>query len=965
MTMRIPTMNFNNGFYPEGNGNRMGLNLDRTSSFFYAGFNNGISTTRLFSTTSRSSSRPSSNRMVNLNNVVGTKNGNANNRPPGMSTPPISANSTPKQATTNTNTKNSNAPQTFSDKVTIIDTMDKAKHALKVLESHPDAVWACDTEVEDIDLKTVGPVGNGHVTCISIFGGPDIDFGLGEGPGTALWIDNIGPAGELIRVFKEWFESTESKKVWHNYGFDRHIMNNEEIMCKGFYGDTFHMARLWDTSRDKQFGGGNGYSLEGLSDELVADDRLKKVTMKELFGQGKEKKDGSVGKVKVLPPIRELQENPAYREDWIEYSAKDAIATWLVYRNLESKLTKQKWSANGNNRQLGTMMDFYRHYLCDFGELLTDMEAVGIKVDTTGHLKQAEAKARQERADMEERFLKWAALYCEDAALINTASSVQVGQFLFGHYKEKKRIAKDRIFKIDKTAEELAGEQQSAEASNPYLNYTAVELKALLKERKLKVSGKKGDLIDRLMAYDAMPVKFDTLEEQQLMEMCVSRGLPHHGTKEELADRLTKDSIFVQQMANEHDQLEEKVVLSKPKKWKEITITTLGLDPIDYSPAGTPQVSATVLRKLAGTDLFGDEKDAVWGKAYKSFLPAGEEKAKEACRALGALASIGQIDATITNFLVPLQALVDKKQRIHCSLNLNTETGRLSSRRPNLQNQPALEKDNYRIRDAFVAEEGNTLIVADYGQLELRLMAHMTKCASMLQAFKDGGCFHSRTALGMYPYIRDAVEAGDCLLEWDYGQGQPTVPLVKDQYGSERRKAKTLNFSIAYGKTVHGLAQDWGITTDEAQDTLSAWYNDRPEVKEWQDRTRHMAKKEGYVTTLMGRRRFLPEASGQGPAAGHALRAAINSPIQGSAADVVMMAMIKLWKSEVLKSIGWTLLLQIHDEVILEGPKEHRDVAMAEVIACMENPFDHFGLEPLDVHLDVDAKSADSWYKAK
>jgi DNA polymerase-1 len=152
---------------------------------------------------------------------------------------------------------------------------------------------------------------------------------------------------------------------------------------------------------------------------------------------------------------------------------------------------------------------------------------------------------------------------------------------------------------------------------------------------------------------------------------------------------------------------------------------------------------------------------------------------------------------------------VDKHQRIHCSLNLNTETGRLSSRRPNLQNQPALEKDQYKIRDAFVAEAGNTLIVADYGQLELRLLAHITDCKSMLTAFELGGCFHSRTAVGMYKHVKEAVESGQVLLEWDYSKGQPTVPLVKDTFGSERRKAKTLNFSIAYGKTVHGLAQDW------------------------------------------------------------------------------------------------------------------------------------------------------------
>jgi DNA polymerase-1 len=315
-----------------------------------------------------------------------------------------------------------------------------------------------------------------------------------------------------------------------------------------------------------------------------------------------------------------------------------------------------------------------------------------------------------------------------------------------------------------------------------------------------------------------------------------------------------------------------------------------------------------------------------------------------------------------------------------------------------------LEKDQYKIRDAFMAEEGNTLLVADYGQLELRLMAHMTQCRSMLDAFASGGCFHSRTAVGknnlqgaislvslrfftyitmthctmvciladtklfcpgMYPHIQEAIAKGEVLLEWDYSKGDPPKPLVKDIYGSERRKAKTLNFSIAYGKTIHGLAKDWGISTEEAKETLEAWYRDRPEVKKWQEDTRAMAQHKGYVRTMMGRRRLLKEANTRGAAGGHALRAAINTPIQGSAADVVMMAMINLSNSEELKRIGWKLLLQIHDEVILEGPRENKDLAMTEVMRCMQNPFDGVGLMPLSVKLEVDAKTADTWYQAK
>merc|ERR1712137_680722 len=136
----------------------------------------------------------------------------------------------------------------------------------------------------------------------------------------------------------------------------------------------------------------------------------------------------------------------------------------------------------------------------------------------------------------------------------------------------------------------------------------------------------------------------------------------------------------------------------------------------------------------------------------------------EACEAIENLCEYGAISTLLNSFILPLQEMVDSDNRIHASMNINTETGRLSCRRPNLQNQPALEKDRYKIRSSFTAEKGNKLIVADYGQLELRLLAHITNCKSMIDAFKKGGDFHSRTAIGMYPAITEAVERGEVIL---------------------------------------------------------------------------------------------------------------------------------------------------------------------------------------------------------
>merc|ERR1712216_63450 len=218
---------------------------------------------------------------------------------------------------------------------------------------------------------------------------------------------------------------------------------------------------------------------------------------------------------------------------------------------------------------------------------------------------------------------------------------------------------------------------------------------------------------------------------------------------------------------------------------------------------------------------------------------------------------MGSIETMISSFLRPLQFLTDETGRVHCLMNLNTETGRLSARKPNLQNQPSAEKDRYDVRRAFQAETGNTLVVAGYGQLELRLLAHMTGCESMLSAFEAGGDFHTRTAVGMFPYIRDAIEKGEVLLEWDYANGPPPVPMVKEKYSEERRKGKILNFSIAYGKTVYGLAVDWGVSKEEAQQTVDAWYADRPEVREWQQCVQREAREHRVTRTLLGRQRPL------------------------------------------------------------------------------------------------------------
>ncbi|CAM9132669.1 unnamed protein product [Ascophyllum nodosum] len=846
---------------------------------------------------------------------------------------------------------------------------ENARKVVKILMDNPDLFYACDTEVADIDLQRHGPVGNGRVTCISIYGGPELD--CGEGSGKILWVDNLGEADGTLEEFLPFFASNKHKKVWHNYGFDRHVLFNkpdnrreQSIDCKGFGGDTMHMARLWDTSMEKRFGE-KGFSLEAISAKLLGEE-YRKASMKELFGVPKLKMDGTPGSLKVLPAIDHIQTNPEMRLEFIKYSAYDAQVTWLVHRALREKLRAMDWKDGMS------MLDFYTMYYVPFGELLTDMERTGIFVAAKDYLRDVEVQARKDKKAAEETFIAWVMKMQPSAEGINPSSSSQIQTLLFGGAQNAKTgeiLPSRRVFKVERDEAEIEASRKG-EIEDEFSSFTAPMLKERLKKMGLKTTGKKTDLLARVRGEEKPQVgsEFKDMSSVDLQHACQARGLNSDGTKAQLVRKLTEDTLMQLELQNQYrDGANDKTrgaggsPQRKLGKFRDLAISSLGMKPKKFTAAGAPSVTIDVLKDLTGSPLDDPPK---YGTAFSHF--GGGAHGKEACEALYALCSMGSVDTMVSNFLQPLQELVDDQSRVHCSLNINTETGRLSARKPNLQNQPALEKDQYKIRAAFRAEEGNSLVVADYGQLELRLLAHITDCKSMIAAFKEGGCFHSRTAMGMFDHVREAVDRGEVLLEWDYSKGSPPKPLVKEVFASERRKAKTLNFSIAYGKTAHGLSKDWGVSLNEAEKLLKAWYADRPEVEKWQKKVIANAKKTGFTRTLMGRYRELPDiVSSERGRVGHGARAAINTPIQGGAADVAMMAMIKLVRSPLLQEMGWKLLLQVHDEVILEGPDETAEEALAETVRCMEQPWDDIGLKGLRVDLAVDAKSAKTWYDAK
>ncbi|XP_010466250.1 PREDICTED: DNA polymerase I B, chloroplastic/mitochondrial isoform X3 [Camelina sativa] len=793
------------------------------------------------------------------------------------------------------------------ERVFVVDDAYTAKKTVaKLMNEYRNLVHACDTEVSRIDVKTETPVDHGEMICFSLYCGSEADFGDGK---SCIWVDLLGESGrDILAEFKPFFEDSSIKKVWHNYSFDHHIIRNYGIKLSGFHGDTMHMARLWDSSRRIS----GGYSLEALTSDprVLGGTETKeeaelfgKISMKKIFGKGKLKKDGSEGKLVIVPPVEELQKDD--REAWISYSALDSISTLKLYESMKKQLQVKQWFLDGHLISKKNMFDFYQEYWQPFAELLAKMEAEGILVDRD-YLAQIEIVAKAEKEIAVSRFRNWASKHCPDAKHMNVGSDTQLRQLFFGGITNScngEDLPYEKLFKVpnvDKVIEE--GKKTATKFRN---------------------------------------IKLHRISDNPLpTEKFTASGWPSVSgdTLKALAGKVSA----------EYDYTDGVLDTSLEENTGDDDFISLPDEILETQHSNTSDESNT----------------SAYGTAFDGF--GGGESGKEACHAIAALCEVCSIDSLISNFILPLQGsnVSGKDGRVHCSLNINTETGRLSARRPNLQNQPALEKDRYKIRQAFIASPGNSLIVADYGQLELRILAHLTGCKSMMEAFIAGGDFHSRTAMNMYPHIREAVENGEVLLEWhpQPGQEKPPVPLLKDAFASERRKAKMLNFSIAYGKTAVGLSRDWKVSREEAQETVNLWYNDRQEVRKWQELRKKEAIKNGYVVTLLGRARKFPVYRSRAQK-NHIERAAINTPVQGSAADVAMCAMLEISTNQCLKELGWKLLLQIHDEVILEGPSESAENAKDIVVKCMSEPFN--GKNILSVDLSVDAKCAQNWYAGK
>ena len=275
--------------------------------------------------------------------------------------------------------------------------------------------------------------------------------------------------------------------------------------------------------------------------------------------------------------------------------------------------------------------------------------------------------------------------------------------------------------------------------------------------------------------------------------------------------------------------------------------------------------------------------------------------------------------------------------RVHTSYSIaGANTGRLSSNDPNLQNIPVRSEDGRRIREAFIAEPGKRLVSLDYSQIELRILAHVAEIDALKQAFREGQDIHAMTASEMF-----------------------NVPL--DQMTSDiRRQAKAINFGVIYGISGFGLARNRRIPRSEAQGFIDRYFERFPGIKEYMEATVTFARAHDRVETLFGRRIHTPEINAKGPRAGFAKRAAINAPIQGTAADIIRRAMIRM--PQAIAHLPATMLLQVHDELLFEVSEDAVDELIITAKQVMEAATDP--VIRLDVPLIVEAGQGDNWAAA-
>jgi len=379
--------------------------------------------------------------------------------------------------------------------------------------------------------------------------------------------------------------------------------------------------------------------------------------------------------------------------------------------------------------------------------------------------------------------------------------------------------------------------------------------------------------------------------------------------KEKLASHSKELSEKISELSSEAFKISgEEFNLDSPKQLLEILYEKLGLPVLKKTPKGQPSTNEDTLQRLA--------------EEYQ--MP----------KIILQYRTLAKLKSTYTDSLINIEN--PKTQRIHTSYQQAvTSTGRLSSTEPNLQNIPIKTAEGRRIREAFVPEKGNVLISADYSQIELRIMAHLSEDNNLTHAFNNDIDVHSSTAAEVF--------------------GVSIEDVTQDQ----RRSAKAINFGLMYGMSAFGLTRQLGIPRGEAQEYLDTYFARYTGVRDYMNNIKAQAKEDKFVETIMGRRLYLNEINAaNGLRRQAAERAAINAPLQGSAADIIKKAMLDIDELLLNEMPDVKMIMQVHDELVFECPKDNADTVMQKMKDTMEQTVD------LNIPLIAEAAIGSNWNEA-
>ena len=345
--------------------------------------------------------------------------------------------------------------------------------------------------------------------------------------------------------------------------------------------------------------------------------------------------------------------------------------------------------------------------------------------------------------------------------------------------------------------------------------------------------------------------------------------------------------------------------------------------------------------KQVGEILFDKLKIVEKAKKTKTGQYVTSEEVLESLRnrhdVIGKILEYRGLKKLLSTYIDALPQLINPRTgRIHTSFNQTvTATGRLSSSNPNLQNIPIRDEDGKEIRKAFIPDDGCSFFSADYSQIELRIMAHLSKDKNMIDAFLSGYDIHAATAAKIYKID------------------------IKEVTADMRRKAKTANFGIIYGISVFGLAERMNVDRKEAKELIDGYFETYPQVKAYMDKSIQVAREHGYVETIFHRKRFLPDINSRNAVVrGYAERNAINAPIQGSAADIIKVAMARIYERFKAEGLKAKMILQVHDELNFSVPVKEKEIVEQVVIEEMEKAY------RMHVPLKADCGWGTNWLQA-